>query len=359
MDSDVDFASFLAAPLRDRRAVFDALNALSMLDAAGSDTTLSELALAWKRGWAASGGGDASGARPPPLALKELFERHSAHYREEQVATKRNLRRTMLALCRALGPALPVATMTERDVAAALVRFGNAKTHNGHVRNLATALRWAVREGLLPPDAPLAGWRFALKPEPFREPEFFPPLKVERIMRIAEAHPGSAEAAVGMRLAMGFFAGVRSAEMERARWEDLDLAGGAMRVPRPKGWTSGTRPRIVELERNAVLWLGKWKEWTTARLGGRELRGPVVVAPKLFAEWKKARLEPEGLSWGRERAQNVMRHTYATMHVAAFRDAAATALNLGHGKSVRTLERHYMGLASRAAGREYWRIVPT
>ena len=68
-----------------------------------------------------------------------------------------------------------------------------------------------------------------------------------------------------MQLALGFLAGVRTAEIHRARWEDLDLEAGAFRVPRPKGWTRGQKPRLVELEPGAVAWLRRWRDWTADR----------------------------------------------------------------------------------------------
>ena len=62
---------------------------------------------------------------------------------------------------------------------------------------------------------------------------------------------------------------------------------------------------------------------------------------------------------GNCRSGNVMRHTYATMHVAAFRDAAATALNLGHAGGTELLERHYRGIVPKAVADAYWRILPS
>ena len=76
-------------------------------------------------------------------------------------------------------------------------------------------------------------------------------------------------------------------------------------------------------------------------------------------EWKRLRLAPIALSWGNDANHNVMRHTYATMHVAAFRNPGATALNLGHGRSLEKLERHYKGLFPRATATAYWAILPT
>ena len=339
----------LSAPL-DRRRLFDALNALALLDEAHSETTLTELALAWRR----------TGGRPktdPGLTLRELFDRFIARYRAEQTATRGRMRWMARTMCRALGPGMPVAALRREDVVGVLETMRSPRSHNGLLSDVAAALRWGNREGLC--DLPFVE---TLRPKPveFREPAFFPPAKVERILRTAEAHPGPLRAAVGMRLALGFFAGVRSVEAERAAWEDLDLDGAVLRIPRPKGWTNGARPRLVELERNAVAWLRRWKRWTRGQRRGREPRGPVVPRPPLFSEWKKEWLAPAGLSWGGDGdgAANVMRHTYATMHVGAFRDAAATALNLGHGRSTEMLERHYRGLVAKATAEAFWRIFP-
>ena len=58
------------------------------------------------------------------------------------------------------------------------------------------------------------------------------------------------------------------------------------------------------------------------------------------------------------RSGNVMRHTYATMHVGAFRNAASTALNMGHGHSTDMLEKHYRGLVPKTVAQRYWTIFP-
>ena len=338
--------------------IFDALSALALLDEAHCDITLSELAMEWKRSQRnrhPTGAQDAE-----PMTIRDLFERHLEHYGKEQVFTRRHQRQSMLALCRAMGPDFPVAALRWNDIEAALGHYGNARTYNGHVRALGTALRWAQRAGLLPETTPLRdGVQLPLHPETFSEPTYFPPEKVEKIMRTVEQHPGTVATGAGVRLSLGFFAGVRSVEIQRGRWEDLDLEGGTLRIPRPKGWTRGQKPRIVELERNATAWLGKWRDWTAKRRGGGPPRGPMTPGPTaLFTKWKKMWLAPAGLSWGRNDAANVMRHTYATMHVGAFRNAPATALNLGHGDSTRMLERHYMGLVRKLEAERYWKIMP-
>ena len=374
------------APLVDRRRLFDALHALSLLDAARSDTTLAELALAHRR--ARESG--AEPARPTPIGLREFFARFHDHYREEQAATRSGVRWAAGILCRALGPAMPMEALSLADVLAAAEPIRATRTYNGFVKIVGTALRWGNREGLV--DLPFAD-SLKRRPEPFREPVFFAPEKVERIFRVAEAAPGSHYAAAGLRLTLGFFAGVRSVEIERAVWEDLNLDEGVLRIPRPKGYTNGQRPRLVELEGNAVAWLRRWRRWTTGQRRGRDPHGPIVPRPQLFAAWKVAHLAPMGLSWGNDaphgmpsakpgrnakddreagppregrsgaiencRSGNVMRHTYATMHVGAFRNAASTALNLGHGHSTEMLERHYRGLVPKTVAQRYWTIFPS
>ncbi|MBQ9727644.1 MAG: hypothetical protein IJV65_09095 [Kiritimatiellae bacterium] len=340
------------APLFDRRRLFDALHALAMLDAAGCDTTLSELALAHERARRAG----AEPGRPEPLTLRAFFERFHDHYREEQTATRGLVRWAARVLCRALGPEMPVEALSAADVREAAVPFASARTYNGFVKIVGTALRWGNREGLT--DLAFAG-SLERRPTTCREPAWFPPGKVEKIFRASEAAPGPLLAAVGMRLSLGFFAGVRSVEIERAAWEDLDLDGAVLRIPRPKGYTSGRRPRLVELEANAVAWLRRWRRWTTVRRRGRPPAGPLVPRPDLFTRWKRETLEPAGLSWDGGRTRNVMRHTYATMHVGAFRNAAATALNLGHGRSTDMLEKHYRGLVPKAVASAYWNIFPS
>ena len=338
------------ATILDRRRLFDALNALALLDENQEETTLSELALEWRRR-----SDRRAASAPPPIAVRDFFARYAARLRPEQTCSRGIARSLGRLAARAWGPDRPIETLRREDLLAAVAPYGNPGTYNGHLSRLVAALRWGEREGLC-----RLGFldRVDYRPEPFREPAFFLPDRVERIFRAAEAHPGPAAAGVGMALTLGFFAGVRSVEIGRAVWEDLDLDAATLRIPRPKGWTSGARPRLVELERNAALWLRKWRRWTAGQRRGRPPRGPVVPRPWLFTAWKKERLGPAGDSWGNDAAHNVMRHTYATMHVAAFRNAPATALNLGHGRSTEMLEEHYRGLVARSTAERYWRIVP-
>jgi integrase len=85
--------------------------------------------------------------------------------------------------------------------------------------------------------------------------------------------------------------------------------------------------------------------------------GPMVcnLQPKAWYRALSKLCETVGIEW----IDNVMRHTFATYHLAAFGDAGKTAKELGHQDGVRLLYRHYAhaGL-SKAEAEAYWRISP-
>ena len=325
----------LLARYASRPGLLDALNARTILGDGAAAPTLTELALEHLR--RERGRGRAA----PPLTVDELFALRIESFAPIQKRTIQSAGVARRFFRRALA---------REDVLRALDRHRHPRTWNAYFTLLRSACNWAVKRKLI--DAsPMDGLR--PKRIDWKEPVFLPPDRVERILRIAEAHPGAVESGVGAYLALGFLAGVRTAEILRARWEDLDLDGAVLRIPRPKGFTRGRKPRLVELEPGAVAWLRRWRDWTAAHAGAAA--GRIVRDEHDLRNWKALRLAPLGLSW----TDNAGRHTYATMHVGAFRDAAATALNLGHLRGTDLLDRHYRGLVPRAVAETYWRILPS
>ena len=341
------FARYASAP-----GLLDAVNALSILsrgpEGSAGAPSLTELALEHLRRE------KGRGRAVPRLSVEELFARRVSSFGRARTRSASAAERAGRYFCRRFGASTAVEDLSADAIREALSRFRVPGTYNSYLRQLKSALNLAVAERQLEssPASSVSAMR-----ETWKEPAFFGAGRVERIFRVLEAHPGAAESGVGAFLTLGFFAGVRSAEILRARWEDVDFEGAVVRIPRPKGHARGRRPRLVELEPNAVAWLRLWRDWTAAHLGAAA--GPIVRDEHDVRNWKALRLAPEGLSWGNDAAHNAPRHTYATMHVAAFRDAAATALNLGHVRGTAVLERHYRGLATRAEGEAYWKILPS
>ena len=327
--------------------LFDALNAVCILDGVKAPTTLTELAAQYVRHVRTAE------MVMGTVSLCELLERYAATLDKDQKASITNYRTSARVVARTLGDEFPAEKLTLRYVSTVLAYYRVDKSRNGLASRIRTALRWGVREHLI---SNTVAESMRMKPERFKEPCFFEAEKVERIFRVAEEHPGDPRGNPGMFLTLGFLAGVRTVEILRARWEDVRLEDGVVRIPQPKGYTRGVCARVVELEGNAKEWLVHWAAWTER--AGAARSGPIIRSGHCFTAWKKTYLEPAGLSWGDRAFSNVMRHTYATMHVAAFRNGEATALNLGHTGGVDTLLRHYRGLCPSVKAKPYWEMRP-
>jgi integrase len=83
--------------------------------------------------------------------------------------------------------------------------------------------------------------------------------------------------------------------------------------------------------------------------------GDGAISPGLSREIARKGREVLGLEkW----PPDVLRHTFATYHVAAFNDPGKTSLLLGHEGNPSLLHRHYRGLATQAEAIKFWNLRP-
>ena len=354
-----------------RRHSLDALNALEILAVAGvnpQETTLSTLAAEHV---ARSGMSlktlTQNGVDWRTVSFGDLVERYLASIDPIRVRHYKTHKSNLTRLQKIVPPETPAMSLTEADFVKFLAPYKEPVTRNSQLARLKSFANWCVKKRLLL-SSPLAG----IEPSAmvYKEPAFFEPSKTEQIMRIAErealeaAASGDDEAknraiAVGMFLTLGFFGGIRTSEICRAMWADLNQEDGFIRIPHPKGATCGVRPRIVEFEPNTASWINFFTGFLPhVKQHARSGRDLIVPEEWRVSEWKRDRLAPLSLSWGNDVNHNIMRHTYATMHVTAFRNPGATALNLGHGRSLEKLERHYKGLYTYSSAVAYWMMFP-
>ena len=102
------------------------------------------------------------------------------------------------------------------------------------------------------------------------------------------------------------------------------------------------RRRLITIEPNLLAWLTPH-----AKKSGKVL--PPNARNKTEVARKKAGLE----KW----PENGLRHSYASYHLAHFKDANRLALELGHG-TTQMLFAHYRELARPEDAKRYWKIVP-
>jgi integrase len=149
---------------------------------------------------------------------------------------------------------------------------------------------------------------------------------------------------------LGAFAGLRSIELHRMRWEDIDAKAGQIEVRREVSkQSSGLPERIVDftepLKKRRDFFKGK--------------SGQIVPAKslKLYRERVElmARLNEEGkIPWSKL-PENALRHSFATYHLARGQDAGKTAHQLGHSTTALVLKT-YAVPARKADWRAWWRI---
>ena len=142
-------------------------------------------------------------------------------------------------------------------------------------------------------------------------------------------------------VALGAFAGMRTAEIERLDWADIDLAGGFITVASDKAKTRSRR--LVPVLPSLSAWLAPYagqtgKVW---KAGPNELRDTRAVTVKTAkTPWK----------------DNALRHSFISYRLASIQDAAKVALEAGNSPSV--VFRHYRELVKPDAAAAWFAVKP-
>jgi integrase len=141
-------------------------------------------------------------------------------------------------------------------------------------------------------------------------------------------------------LAIGAFAGLREAEIQRLDWSEVDLARRHIEVKAAKA--KSARRRIVPLQPNLAAWLRPYSG----------MKGRVVPAGAR-AKLERVRKGAELARW----PKNGLRHSFASYRLAAIHDAPRVAAELGHA-SPQMLYSTYRELVLPEEGERYWKIAP-
>ncbi len=169
-------------------------------------------------------------------------------------------------------------------------------------------------------------------------PEIITVAEVTAVMLAAQEHDSSMVPA----LAIGFFAGVRTSELQQLEWQHVNLVEKRLTIS--PAIAKKRSVRHIDISDNLAAWLAPY-----AQKSG-------LVAPDSTA-WRhrfdKVRDHAEIDRW----PHNAMRHCFATYYLAKTDDANKTALQLGH-RDTNLLFKHYRGLATREDAAAFWAITP-
>ena len=139
-------------------------------------------------------------------------------------------------------------------------------------------------------------------------------------------------------LAIGAFAGLREAEIERLDWSEVSR--GHIEVVARKA--KSARRRIIPIQPNLAAWLAPFQ-------GTKGKVVPSAARAKLLNARKAAGLA----RWPR----NGLRHSFASYRLAAIHDAPRVATELGH-TSPQMLYSTYREVVRPEEAERYWKIGP-
>jgi integrase len=140
--------------------------------------------------------------------------------------------------------------------------------------------------------------------------------------------------------AIGAFAGLRSAELERLEWRDVHFAENLIEIEAAKSKTASRR--FIRIRPNLAEWLAPYKN----------ARGPIAPL-NLRKRLEEDRRQAGITQW----PANALRHSFASYLLAAEGDAGRLALELGHS-SPGIVFAHYRELVKPTAAAQYWSITP-
>ena len=142
-------------------------------------------------------------------------------------------------------------------------------------------------------------------------------------------------------LAIGAFAGLRRAELERLDWSDIDFDSGLIEVTAENAKTA--RRRHVTIQSNLREWL----------LPVRKHKGNLTSGENFRQAFDAARVSAGIMEW----PNNALRHSFASYHLAHFKDAKALALEMGHTNE-NMIFTNYRELVKPRDAASYWNIAP-
>jgi len=178
--------------------------------------------------------------------------------------------------------------------------------------------------------------------------EIYTPAEIERLL--AAASPEFLPC-----VALGAFAGLRSAEIERLEWSDIRLAEKFIVIGADKAKTASRR--IVPIADNLAAWLAPYAEktgkvWAGSSIGYYKAEQKTAAATEIKANNDKGLKPVKPVKW----KANGLRHSAASYWFAGCNDAGRVAGYLGNSAAV--IHRHYRELVTPADAVKWFGIKP-
>jgi integrase len=265
------------------------------------------------------------------LTLAEIAEQFAASRQQSGLSAHyvSQCRKTVSDLVKIFpGKALPDLRTAELDAWLGGLGFA-AKTKNGMRIILVAWGNWAEGRGYLVKGGSPFPAMVRYK-ETKASVSIFTPESIANLLT-------SVDATLKPFIALGAFAGLRTAELQRLDWSEIDLNRGFITVDANKAKTR--QRRLVPISDNLKLWLTPHKQTS----------GPVCLhqRPQMAA----ARF-CEGFTW----QDNGLRHSFISYRLAVLHDTARVALEAGNSPDV--IFAHYRELVTPEEAKKWFDVKP-
>jgi integrase len=142
-------------------------------------------------------------------------------------------------------------------------------------------------------------------------------------------------------IAIGLFAGLRTAELLALKWGDISATH--IRIV----------PAVAKKRRQRLIPISDTLRPLIANRGANDERVCPVQERRLYVILRKIAKKAEMKEW----PSNAMRHSFASYHLALYQDAAKTAMLLGHSQNASVLWDNYRELVTEDDARRYFAIT--
>lgn len=240
------------------------------------------------------------------------------------------------------------------------------ETRDGYRRAFVALFNYAVKRGYRDGN-PAAVIEAPKKNRDHTHIAVLTPDEAQRLMAAAQKH----DPKMVPFFAIGLFAGLRPEnELAGLDWASIDFEHSTIHVQAASAKTR--RERYVDMSANLIEWLTPFKQDAGpvhfARASFNKVREKAGLIPpreeKGHYELKRAdgrtfKQKKLGARTGEKVWKaDIMRHTFASYHLAAHNDAGKTASQLGHGTHLEMLFQHYRRAVRAEQAKAFWAIRP-
>jgi integrase len=205
------------------------------------------------------------------------------------------------------------------------------RARNNVRMSIVTLFQYARAHGYLPKDQRTEAEHVARAKDRGGNIDILRPQELATLLRKADAE-------ARLYLTLGAFTGLRSAELIRLEWHDINFDRGHIIVGKEKSKTA-TR-RLVPIQPNLMQWLSPHRGFTGRIFSSEHAADRTIAFAKRYVKWPA----------------NALRHSYATYRLAAIHDAARVALEMGNSPTM--LFTNYRELADEHDAKAWFAIAP-